>query len=441
MIFLLNKNKKPLEPIQAAVARKLLRNKQAVIHKMVPFTIRLKELIQIDTKEYVIKIDPGSKTTGIAIVCENEVVHLAELHHKTTIKKKMQDRRSFRSGRRSRNTRYRQARFLNRTRKDGWLPPSLQARIDGTISLVKKYQKLIPLTTVFQELVRFDTQKMLNPEISGVEYQQGELQGYEVREYLLEKFNRQCFYCEEMGIPLEIEHCHPKSRGGTNSVRNLTIACRPCNQEKGNQTPEEWLLKISKKISNRYKKTQKNIPKLKQKLTQSLKDTAAVNATKNKLKVELENVFTFIETSSGALTKMNRIKLNLPKTHYFDAVSVGYFTNKFRSFKTNTILSVHSKGRGSRYRSRINKFGFPIKSMPKTKIICGFISGDLIKAIIPKGKYKGTHLGFCSMRSTGRADIKNSRGVILAAGINSIFFKVIQRFDGYSYQQENIRYK
>ena len=138
LIFLLNKNKKPLDPIQPAVARKLLRNKQAVIHKMVPFTIRLKEYVEIETKEYTIKVDPGSKTTGLAIVCENEVVHLSELHHKTTIKKKLQDRRSFRSARRNRKTRYRQARFLNRTRKKGWLPPSLQARVDGTISLVKK---------------------------------------------------------------------------------------------------------------------------------------------------------------------------------------------------------------------------------------------------------------------------------------------------------------
>ena len=438
MIFLLNKNKKPLNPINPAIARKLLRNKQAVVHKMVPFTIRLKEYVEIETKEHIIKLDPGSKITGIAIVCENEVEHLAELQHKTSISKKMQNRSLFRRGRRNRNTRYRQARFSNRTRKKGWLPPSLQARIDGTISLVKKFQKIIPLTTAFQELVRFDTQKMLNPEISGIEYQQGILQGYEVREYLLEKFNRQCFYCEMSGIPLEIEHCTPKSRGGTNSVSNLTIACRQCNQEKDNQTPEEWLLKINKKSSNRYKMIQKNIPKLTKLLKQSLKDTAAVNATKNKLKSELEKIFECVETSSGALTKMNRIRSGLPKTHYFDAVSVGNNVYKKWIFKTKNVLCIRTKGRGSRYRSRVNKNGFPINHMPKTKIICGFISGDLVKAVVEKGKYKGKHLGFCSMRSRGYADIKNSKGKIIAVSVNSKNLKKIQSFDGYSYSREKI---
>ena len=83
------------------------------------------------------------------------------------------------------------------------------------------------------ELVRFDLQKMMNPEISGVEYQQGELAGYEVKEYLLEKWHRRCTYCEKEGVPLQVEHIAAKANGGTNRVSNLCLACEPCNQKKG----------------------------------------------------------------------------------------------------------------------------------------------------------------------------------------------------------------
>ncbi|MEQ9544401.1 MAG: RRXRR domain-containing protein, partial [Marinobacter sp.] len=66
--------------------------------------------------------------------------------------------------------------------------------------------KFAPITQIRQELVRFDTQQMENPEIYGAEYQQGTLAGYEVREYLLEKWGRKCTYCSKEDVPLQIEH-------------------------------------------------------------------------------------------------------------------------------------------------------------------------------------------------------------------------------------------
>jgi 5-methylcytosine-specific restriction endonuclease McrA len=81
---------------------------------------------------------------------------------------------------------------------------------------------------------------MQHPEITGVEYQQGELQGYEIKEYLLDKWERKCAYCGKTSTPLEVEHIIPKSRGGTDRVSNLTIACRSCNVKKGDQTAEEF---------------------------------------------------------------------------------------------------------------------------------------------------------------------------------------------------------
>jgi 5-methylcytosine-specific restriction endonuclease McrA len=70
-------------------------------------------------------------------------------------------------------------------------------------------------------LVRFDMQKLRHPDIEGKEYQQGTLAGFETREFLLEKWNRECAYCGAKGIQLQIEHIHPQARGGSNSITNL----------------------------------------------------------------------------------------------------------------------------------------------------------------------------------------------------------------------------
>jgi len=103
-----------------------------------------------------------------------------------------------------------------------------------------KIRTLAPITDLSVEHVRFDTQKLENPEISGVEYQQGTLLGYGVREYLLEKWGRACVYCGATDVPLQVEHLIPKSRGGSNRIRNLTLACEPCNRTKGKQTAAEF---------------------------------------------------------------------------------------------------------------------------------------------------------------------------------------------------------
>ena len=118
------------------------------------------------------------------------------------------------------------------------------------------YQRLAQrclITSVSIETVRFDMQKMENPGISGVEYQQGELHGYEVREYLLEKFNRTCAYCNKTDVPMEVEHINPRSRGGSNRISNLTLSCRPCNEKKGNQTASEFgHPEVEAQAKNRY---------------------------------------------------------------------------------------------------------------------------------------------------------------------------------------------
>ncbi len=161
----------------------------------------------------LLKIDPGSKQTGLYSALGGEVIFAMVLVHRgQQIKNALERRRTIRRGRRNRKTRYRQPRFINRKRKKGWLPPSLMHRVLTVETWVNRLIKLAPIDSIAMELVSFDTQKMVNPEVSGVEYQLGELAGYEVREYLLNKFNRTCAYCNAKNVRLEVEHIQPKSR-------------------------------------------------------------------------------------------------------------------------------------------------------------------------------------------------------------------------------------
>ncbi|HBP79961.1 MAG TPA: HNH endonuclease, partial [Halomonas sp.] len=178
-IFVLDKKKQPLMPCSEKRARLLLQRGRAVVHKRYPFTIRLKDRVGGSTQPLSLGIDPGSKTTGLALIREPDsqqrhVLCLFELIHRGyQIKKALQQRAAFRRRRRSANLRYRAPRFNNRTKPKGWLAPSLQHRVDTVTAWVNRLNRLAPVTAISQELVRFDTQKLDNPEINGVEYQQG----------------------------------------------------------------------------------------------------------------------------------------------------------------------------------------------------------------------------------------------------------------------------
>ncbi|NET48388.1 MAG: HNH endonuclease, partial [Merismopedia sp. SIO2A8] len=292
-VFVLDKNLQPLDPCHPARARELLQKGRAKVHRQYPFTIVLQDrtVEESVTHDHRIKIDPGSKITGFAVVQEEtgRVTNALEVSHRgQQVKDALESRRALRRGRRNRKTRYRKPRFLNRTRKQRWLPPSLESRIANIETWVRRIRRVCPVTAISQELVRFDLQQMQNPEISGVEYQRGELFGFEVREYLLQKWGRKCAYCGVENVPFEIEHLVPKSKGGSNRVSNLAIACHKCNQAKGNRPIEEFLNKkpaILKRI-----KAQTKAP---------LKDAAAVNATRWELYRRLQETGLTVEVGSG----------------------------------------------------------------------------------------------------------------------------------------------
>jgi 5-methylcytosine-specific restriction endonuclease McrA len=417
-IFVLDTNQTPLTPCAAGMARSLLNSGKAAVFRQFPFTIILKKEVIANPEPIVIKIDAGSKTTGIALVQSEKVIFGAELTHRgQAIKNSLESRRSLRRGRRNRNTRYRQARFLNRTRPKGWLAPSLEHRVLTIMTWVRKFIKFAPIGSIVSELVRFDLQQIENPEISGVEYQQGELQGYEVREYLLEKWGRKCAYCSAENVPLQVEHIHPKSKGGSNRISNLCLACEPCNTKKGVQSITDFLAKkpdVLKKVTAQAKRP--------------LKDAAAVNSTRWALFNALKATGLPVTTGSGGRTKFNRTRLNLPKTHWLDAACVGQIETL--EVLTNKPLLIKATGHGTRQMCRTDKYGFPSRHVPRCKFVKGFQTGDIVKAIVTTGKKIGQYVGGVAVRSTGSFNIFAST---LIQGISHKYCKTIHRKDGYSY--------
>jgi 5-methylcytosine-specific restriction endonuclease McrA len=423
-VFVLDDNKQVLMPCSPARARRLLSNKKAAVYRRIPFTIILNYEVEPSNQPIEFKVDPGSKTTGIALVGNFErgrvLLWAANLTHRgQAIKDNLHSRRSLRVGRRARKTRYRPARFLNRTRVAGWLAPSLKSRVDNVASWLKKLTNRAPISECHIETVRFDMQKMQNPEISGVAYQRGELVGFEVREYLLEKWGRKCAYCDKQDVPFEIEHIKPKSLGGSNRVSNLTIACHACNQKKSN-TPVERFVKDKSKLN-----------KLLAQAKAPLKDAAAVNSTRFAIG-EMIKAFGFpTDFWTGGRTKYNRSRQNYHKDHFIDAACVGETGANVLIHENHKPLQIKATGRGTHQTVRTDAYGFPRNKAGRVKRVNGFQTGDLVRLNQPKGKYAGTHVGrLAGIRATGQFDISALAGRISANFKN---FTLLQRGDGYAY--------
>ena len=420
-VFVLDKNKQPLDPCHSARARQLLREGRAVVFRRYPFTILLKdrELEESVTHAHQVKLDPGSRTTGIALVRvgDNKALWAGELAHRgQIIKNALDDRRAIRRNRRSRKCRYRPPRFDNRRRREGWLPPSLESRVANIQTWARRLVWSAPVEAISMELVKFDSQAMQNPEISGVEYQQGELQGYEIREYLLEKWDRKCAYCYRTGVPLEVEHIVPKSRGGTNRVSNLTLSCRECNQEKGNRTATEF-----------------GHPEIQASAWQTLKDAAAVNITRWELWRRLSERGLPIHCGTGGRTKYNRTRFDLPKAHWTDAACVGEMECIYVP-PALTPLYIRATGHGCRQMCGMDRYGFPRTKAKGARRVKGFKTGDMVTAHVPAGKHAGSYRGRVAVRSSGSFNIKADGSIV--QGISYRYCRLEFKSDGYSYSRK-----
>ena len=423
MVFVIDANKKPLAMCHPAKARKLLRDGKAAIYRKVPFTIILKKEVDSDVKaDYRLKIDYGSSHTGLAILKGEKVCWLGQIDHRTNVQELLEKRKNYRRRRRTANLHYRKPRGKFRTHPKGWLPPSFMCRVNNIKTFVQRLLKMLPLGAISYENVKFDTQKMQNPDISGIEYQQGTLAGCEIREYLSEKFEHKCCYCgvsEGKGVHFEVEHIIPKSRGGSSRISNLAWSCHDCNQEKGNLTAEEY-----------------GHPEVQKQAQKPLKAAAMVTGTRWKVFELLKSFGLPVECGTGGMTHYNRLQRNIPKDHCLDACCVGKSTPEKLYFGTKTVQIITAAGRGKHCRTNVNKFGFPTGYLSRQKQFFGFQTGDMVKAVVPKGKKAGTYFGKVMCRNRGYFDIKTSVGRI--GDINYKYFQLVQSSDGYVYSMKTV---
>jgi len=297
----------------------------------------------------------------------------------------------------------------------------VESRVNHVLSWVARLRRCAPIAYISQELVRYDTQLLKNPEISGIAYQQGELAGYEVREYLLEKFQRRCAYCGATGVSLQIEHIVHKAHGGTNRVSNLTIACERCNDMKGTQTATEF-----------------GHPEVQIHARQSLNDAAAVSASRWSLYRRLSSIGLPIEVGTGGLTKWNRTQRGLPKAHWIDAACIGASTPERNQVAGVIPLRIAAMGRECRQMCRQmcrpDRYGFPRTGPKGMRRVRGFQTGDLVRAVVPLPSSKaGAYVGRLAVRATGSCNIQTGAGTVQGRHIR--YCRSLHRADGYAYRK------
>jgi 5-methylcytosine-specific restriction endonuclease McrA len=397
LVFVLNRDGKPLMPCTAGKARRLLKKGKAKVVNLTPFTIQLLYGSSGYKQDITLGIDAGYSKVGYSAITAGKELIAGELELRNDIKRLLEKRRAYRRERRSRKW-YREPRFDNRCRKDGWLPPSLEHKLQSHIKLIERLKRILPIRRVVVEVASFDAQKMQNPEIKGVEYQQGELQGYEVREYLLEKWNRKCAYCGKANVLLEIEHIIPKSRGGSDRVSNLTISCHDCNLKKGNKTAAEF-----------------GHPEVQKQAKEPLKATAFMNAICWKLVNLLNCGWTY-----GGITKYNRTRLGLEKSHVNDAFVIAGGSSQKRS---GYILKGKQVRRQNRSLYKANLLRGGRKKRNTIKEVNGFRRFDKVLY----GKLKCFIFG---LRSSGYFDLRDIEGNKIGEAVNSKKLRLVERARG-----------
>jgi len=309
-VFVLNKDSSPLMPCTPAKARHLLQGGKAEVVSRKPFTIQLLWNCEQNTQPVTLGLDPGYALVGFSAVTAKKELVSGEVKLRTDVSKKLTERRMYRRNRRSRLW-YRPTRFLNRRRPKGWLPPSVQHKLDSHLRLVTWLKKLLPITKIVVEVANFDIQKIKNPNIKSKQYQEGEQKGFwNVREYVLWRDNYTCQKCHGRSGDkvLQVHHIRGRKNGATNRPEELITVCKTCHE-----------------------RHHKGIDLIKVKKIKDFKAESFMSTIRWKLVDKLKELSSDVSITYGYLTKMKRIELNLPKTHSNDAFVIGGGDNQLRT--------------------------------------------------------------------------------------------------------------
>jgi len=349
-VCVIDANRNPLHPVHVGHVRVLLTQNKTAVLRHFPFPILLHDAPAHTARPAVrVKIDPGSRTSGLAIV-NDETGHLLFAlegsQRGEAITRALQRRRAGRRGREQQHT---------CVRFPGWLAPSLVRRVVHLLTWVRRLRRVCPVTAVSLKVGSFDLPRLENPESSGLEYQHRTRCGSEIRQDLLEHWGRACQYCGGTQRPLQIDDMHTKARGGSDRVSHLTLVCAACTQATGTQDLRVLLARLL---------AQAKAP---------LTGAAAVNSTRWTVSDQL---------MCGGLSAFNRRQRHLPKRHGIDVACVGTSTPPDLQIAGVRPLVVTATGHGIRQACHVNQHSFPYSKSKGAKTVKGDTTGDLVRAVV-----------------------------------------------------------
>ena len=393
-----------------AKVRILLKSKKAKVIKTCPFTIQLAYDSTHYTQEITLGVDSGSKHIGLSATTKSKVLFESDVELRNDIVNLLSTRRQNRRARRNRKTRHRKIRFDNRRRKEGWLAPSIQNKVDSHLTVIRKVHEILPVTKIIVEVASFDIQKIKNPTISGTEYQQGEQSDFwNVREYVLFRDGHTCQCCKGKSKDkiLNVHHIESRKTGG-NAPDNLITLCETCHTgyHKG-------IVKLPKTIHRGM----------------SFKDASFMGIMRWAFYNKLKEIYPNVSLTYGYITKNIRIRNCLPKEHYIDArcisgnpkaISDGtvYYQKKVRCHNRQIHKITILKG-GIRKRNQA-----PYDVM-------GF-------RLFDKVKWKGQNCFIFGRRSTGRMDLRLLDGTKINASVGYKNLKLIEMRKHYLIEQRKV---
>lgn len=325
-VFVLNKKGIPLMPCSPAKARHLLKQNKAKVTSRKPFTIQLNWGCEANIQETTLGIDAGSRTIGFSVVSKTKELISGEFELNRFVSKRISDRSMYRRTRRSRLW-HRKPRFLNRTKskKKGWLAPSVKHKIDSHIRLINKLKSLMPFSITVVEIAQFDAQKLQNVDIKSVEYQEGQMKGYDnLRAFILHRDKHTCQICKKREGIMNIHHITQRKDGGSDRPDNLVCVHKSCHKKFH-----------TGKLKHVFKKPS------------SFRDTVIMNNIWKRITKGSSYDQTF-----GYITKRKRLEWGLDKTHYNDAFVIAGGKDQERTLvyspkqsrRNNRCLQLNRKG-------------------------------------------------------------------------------------------------
>lgn len=334
MVYVQDIDGKPMMPTtRHGKVRRLLKDNKAVVVNTCPFTIKLTYKTSDYKQEIVLGVDAGTKHVGLSATTKSKELYSGEVILRNDIVELLSTRRESRRTRRNR-LRYRKPRFENRVKSKrlGWVAPSVRHRIDAHIRIINNVCSILPVSRVIVEVAQFDTQKIKNPEISGKEYQEGDQLGFwNVREYVLARDGHKCQHCKGKSKDpiLNIHHIESRKTGG-DSPSNLITLCETCHKEfhKGNI-------------------------KLKVKRGKSLRDAAVIGIMKWRLYDKLKSLYPNVRMTFGYITKHDRINHGIEKSHVSDAFVIS------RNFDSERLGYYYKRKLVRRHNRQIHKMKAP----------------------------------------------------------------------------------